>query len=365
MNILILGGTGAMGTMLVSLLAKESKNNFITITSRSERKSEYSNVTYIKGDAKDTDFLKKVLSDYYDVVIDFMKYGTAEFKERYQLLLSNTDQYVFISSARVYAQSDVPITENTPRLLDTVDDPEYLKTDEYALAKARCEDLLNNSGKKNYTIVRPSITYGNERLQLGVLEKEGWLYRALHGRSIVFSNDIGPKYTAMTTGEDVSRGIVSLLGKPEAYGETFQITSEKSYTWNEILSCYLKVLEKEKGLKPKVVYTEKAINLKINKYQVIYCRYFNRRFDDTKIKQFIDTDTFKDPMDGLEECLKAFLKKPRFKSINWKLEAWNDRAAGERTPLKEIPGRKQKVYYLLYRYKLDFVADAYNRLKGK
>ena len=351
-----------MGTMLVGLLEKQ-EDNVITITSRSDRSSDNPNVKYVKGNGKDLVFLKELLKRHYDAIVDFIACGTAEFEKKYQLLLSNTDQYVFISSARVYAQSDVPITENTPRLLDTVDDPEYLKTDEYALAKARCEDLLNNSGKKNYTIVRPSITYGNERLQLGVLEKEGWLYRALHGRSIVFSNDIGPKYTAMTTGEDVSRGIVSLLGKPEAYGETFHITSEKSYTWNEILSCYLKVIEEEKGLKPKVVYTEKAINLKINKYQVIYCRYFNRRFDDTKIKQFIDTDTFKDPMDGLEECLKAFLKNPRFKDINWKLEAWNDRAAGERTPLKEIPGRKKKVYYLLYRYGLDFVADVYQKLK--
>lgn len=364
MNILILGGTGAMGTMLVRLLAEQDKFDTIAITTRQECNSSNPHVTYITGNAKDTGFLRKVLAKHYDVIVDFMSYSTDEFKERYQLLLSNTEQYVFISSARVYAQSDAPITEETPRLLDSLkDDPEYLKTDEYALAKARCEDLLNKSGKTNYTIVRPSITYGTYRLQLGVLEKEGWLYRALHGRSIVFSNDIAPKYTAMTTGEDVARGIVSLLGNPGGYCETFHITSEKSYTWDEILQCYLKVLKEERGIRPNVVFTEKAINLKINKYQVIYCRYFNRRFDNSKMKAFIDVDSFTDPMDGLTQCLKEFLNKPKFLNINWTLEAWNDRAAGERTPLKEIPGIKHKILYLLCRYRMDIVVNLYQKIK--
>ena len=33
------------------------------------------------------------------------------------------------------------ITDNSPRLLDTRNAPEYLKTDEYALAKAREENI--------------------------------------------------------------------------------------------------------------------------------------------------------------------------------------------------------------------------------
>lgn len=47
------------------------------------------------------------------------------------------------------------------------------------MAKARQEDILYQSGFSNYTIVRPSVTYNTYRLQLGALEKENWLYRAL------------------------------------------------------------------------------------------------------------------------------------------------------------------------------------------
>ena len=64
--------------------------------------------------------------------------------------------------------------------LITYKDEEYLKTDEYALSKARQEDILHRSGKNNWTVIRPYITYSEIRLQLGVLEKELWLYRFVH-----------------------------------------------------------------------------------------------------------------------------------------------------------------------------------------
>lgn len=46
------------------------------------------------------------------------------------MFLEHIDQYVFISLVRVYAQSETLITENMPRLLDSLDDREYLATNE-------------------------------------------------------------------------------------------------------------------------------------------------------------------------------------------------------------------------------------------
>ncbi|MEO2263754.1 hypothetical protein [Dorea sp. YH-dor228] len=56
------------------------------------------------------------------------------------------------------------MTEESPRLLDVCRDADYLKTEEYALKKAKEEDFLKQKGK-NWTIVRPSITYNSERLR--------------------------------------------------------------------------------------------------------------------------------------------------------------------------------------------------------
>lgn len=348
MKILVLGGTGAMGRPLVQILARQ---HVVYVTSRRKHEST-ANVKYLLGNARSGSFLRTVLSlRHYDAIIDFMVW-TSDFETVLPLLLSATDQYIFISSARVYAQTEAPITEETPRLLDVSDDVAYLQTNEYALAKAREEDLLKASGMRNYTIVRPSITYNTRRMQLGVLELESWLYRALHGRSIVFSHDIADKLTTMTLGDDVARGIASLVGQKKALGEVFHITHPQSLSWHEVLSVYLDVLENHLGHKVSVVMTDKSTNLDFPAriYQVIYCRYFNRTFDNSKINAYCDTNQFTPPSQGLSDCLNIFLQHPKFNNIDWELEAVNDRAAGERTPMSEIPNVRSRIYYLAMYY---------------
>jgi nucleoside-diphosphate-sugar epimerase len=360
MNILILGGTGAMGVPLVNDLSKVATNN-IYVTSRKKHISEH-NIRYIQGNACDDNILMDILKlKEWDAIVDFLVHGE-KFEHILPFILDSTKQYVFISSARIYSESDSPITENTPRLLDVSKDVEYLKTNEYALAKARQENLLFNSGRNNFTIIRPSITYNNFRLQLGVLEKENWLYRALHGRTIVFSNDIADKITTNTLGDDVAKGIASIIGQKEALNQAFHITCNHSLKWRDVLEIYLVVLEKHFGKKIPVKYTEKSTNFKFKDriYQIIYCRYFNRSYDNSKINQFCDIQLFTDPHKGLTDCLSTFLWNPSFSYIDWRIEAVNDRVVNERTPLNEIPSLKDKIYYLLYRYDLSILILSLN-----
>ena len=181
-KILILGGTGAMGAHLVSIL--ENTENQVYVSTRKQRTNR-NNITYVQGNAHDDGF------------------------------------------------------------------------------------------------IRPYITYSEIRLQLGVNEKETWLYRALHGHTIVFSEDIAKNYTTLTYGYDVARGIASIIGKPEAYGEAFHITQSKPMKWSEILNLYTSVIEEKTGRRPKVLMRKESPNLAFSKWQVIYDRWYNRRFDST------------------------------------------------------------------------------------
>lgn len=348
-KILILGGTGAMGKHLVQQL--RGTNNQVVVTSRRSFVNK-DNIAYIQGNAHESTFLDYLLTQNFDVIIDFMAYGTEEFNLRYKKILENCKQYIFMSSSRVYADSEHALTENSPRLLDVCTDKEYLATDEYALAKARQENLLRNSGRKNYTIIRPYITYSENRLQLGVLEKESWLYRALKGRTIVFSNDIADKYTTLTYGMDVASAIVQLIGNEKAYGETFHITSNQSYPWEKVLNWYLEAIEEYSGIRPRVKMEEKSSNLKFvyAKYQVKYDRYYNRRFDDSKINEFIDTSSFTVAHTGLTQCISRFIENQSFRYIDWKREAYYDRLTGEHASIKEMTTLKQKIKYLIFRY---------------
>lgn len=349
MKVLILGGTGAMGVHLVQLLSNSGVE--VVVTSRKSQELD-GNVKFIQGNAHDIGFLQLVLCDHWDAIVDFMSYSTENFNKRVNMLLNATKQYVFLSSSRVYADSESPLVEASPRLKDCSEDEEFLSTDEYSLRKARQEDILRNSGRKNWTIIRPYITYSENRLQLGVLEKEEWLYRALHGRSIVFSSDIVLRNTTMTYGLDVSKGIQSVIGSFNSFGDTFHITTDDSNSWDHILGIYLDVLTKHLGYRPKVkmLDLDSFLKIKPTKYQIIFDRFFNRRFDNTSIGHYIDIDSFVKIDEGIVACLNEFLKYPKYDSIDWKYEALKDRKTAEHTSLTEIRGIKKKMRYLYFRY---------------
>lgn len=354
MKILLLGGTGAMGTHLVSILSA-CKENEIFVTSRSP-KDNHGNVKFIRGNAHDKTFIVTLLAQKWDVIVDFMVYTTPEFKDKVDKILDATRQYIFLSSSRVYADSPRPMTEDSPRLLDTTEDKEYLATDEYALTKARQENILFRDERKNWTVIRPYITYAENRLQLGVLELQDWLPRALQGRSIVFSKDIAGKKTTMTYGYNVAEGIASIIGRQNAYGKAFHITQSRSLLWSDILSIYLDAIEEDMGFRPKVKMIDECPNLKVEtaKYQVKYDRLFNRIFSSLSISEFCEVDKFVSPEIGLRKCIKEYIKanKANIKNIplNEYSNAQYDRIADERTPMSLLPDTKTRIKYLMSRY---------------
>ena len=125
MRVLILGGTGVMGRYLVDIFHQKEVD--VYVTSRKHNKS-YDNINYILCDAKNTNNISVILEQGWDAIVDFMVYASLEeFKEKKDMMLRSTKQYIFMSSARVYADSDVPITEKSSRLVDVSTDGEYIK----------------------------------------------------------------------------------------------------------------------------------------------------------------------------------------------------------------------------------------------
>lgn len=108
MKVLVLGGTGVIGTYLSNKL--NEKGSQIYITTRSPNRLSIDNIHYICGNAMDMSFVQTAVElQKWDVIVDFMTYNTKQFAERIDLLLSHTKQYVFLSSARVYGNLEHPI----------------------------------------------------------------------------------------------------------------------------------------------------------------------------------------------------------------------------------------------------------------
>jgi len=343
MKVLLLGGTGAMGVYLAPELINLGFDVFIT--SRSARKSDSNKLTYIQGNARDEDFITKMLEDRYDAIVDFMIYATNEFRQRHGLLLKNTKHYIFLSSGKVFAESNQPITEKSPRLLDVSDDSEYLATDEYVLAKARQENILRESQYNNWTIVRPTITYSKTRFQLGTLEANTIIFRSVRGYPVILPQEMLQKQTAMTWGGDVAKMIARLTLNQNAFGEDYNVCTHEHRTWDEIAQYYKEII----GLDVFPVNLDTYVKAIGRKYQILYSRMFNRIWDNSKILNTagLQKDNLMSIYDGLAKELsdrqKLFTIQP-----NYMINAKIDKITRSRIPLNKASAKEKLFYYCAY-----------------
>lgn len=342
-KVLLLGGTGAMGMYLCEILY--DKGYDVIVTSRQERKDD--RICYVKGNAHDYSFLEEILKTKYYAIVDFMLYSSAEFDFRIKKMLESCDLYVFLSSSRVFSPCSELIKEDSPLLINASLQNKYISNGCYSIYKANQERTLFEAGN-NWIIVRPYITYSKERLPLGIFEKEDWLYRAMAGRTIVFSKSVADKYTTLTHGRDVAMAIAGLISLNESVGQNYNVSTSESVKWLDVLDMYLDVFEKHFGFRPKYILTDDE-KLIPDTDQAYNDRYFNRKFDNTKISKAVSL-RWENSLEGLKDCFEHFLKSPQFKTISWKREGRKDRLTKEWTPLKEIPGMKNKVKYLICRF---------------
>lgn len=340
-KVLLLGGTGAMGVYLVPELLKQGHE--VYVTSRSERKSNDPNLHYILGDAHDSAFLDKHLSNHWDAIVDFMIYSTNEFKHRVQLLLNSTDHYLFLSTYRVFAESSIPITEDSPRLLDVCKDKDYLLTDEYALSKARQENILREASKKNWTIVRPSITYSKERFQLGTLEADAILFRSMQGLPVALASEILNKETTMTWGGDVAKMIARLIFNSKTYGEDFNVVTNEHHTWKRVAQVYADYA----NLKLVEIDLDSYLKMVSNPYQVRFDRMYNRIMDNSKVIEVtqINPEGLTKLKDGLGKEIIDFVDNPPEIFIDYRLQARMDRITGSKISLENASTIEQLKYY--------------------
>ncbi|MEE0946542.1 MAG: NAD-dependent epimerase/dehydratase family protein [Acutalibacteraceae bacterium] len=285
-KILVLGGTGAMGVYLVPKLIDMGYN--VDVYSLDDIKSNNPKLRYFVADTMNLNTVYGILNEKFTAIIDFMNYSSKAFEERYKIFLDATDQYIFLSTYRVYADREHPIRETSPLLYDVMKniDPDFYATDDYSLRKAYSEELLKNSGKTNWTIVRPAITYSKRRFQLVTLEANNFVPRTLCGKKVIVPKEALNKQATMSWGGDVAEMIARLIENDKAYGEIFTVSTSEHHTWREIAEYYRKLI----GLEIIEVETETYVDVlfdanwkQAGRYQIIYDRLFDREIDNSKI----------------------------------------------------------------------------------
>lgn len=228
MKLLFIGGTGNISAECASLLRQRGHEIAVVTRGHIPVPSEYQT---IQADRKDLAAMRAALAEVKpDVVFNFLGYDPADLQIDYQLFAGCVSQYIFISSATVYAKPHrkLPLTEDAP--LGNV-------WSEYAQKKLACEKRLLERWRQDrfpITIVRPSHTYSKRWVPNPVSSASYTFASRIEAGKPVFVPDNGESLWTMTAASDFAVGLAGLTGNAKALGEAFHITSDEALTWNQI-----------------------------------------------------------------------------------------------------------------------------------
>ncbi len=233
MKALFIGGTGTISMGIVKRLAEDPLWEVYLLNRGNRRDQVPENVHQITADINDeANVRSKTEGMKFDVVSDFIAFETAAVERDYRLFKGKTDQYIFISSASAYNKpaANYIITEGT-----TLANPHW----EYSRNKIACEEFLMEKYRSEgfpVTIVRPSHTYDERNVPLGVHGDKGFyqvIKRMQQGKPVIIMGD-GSSLWALTFNSDFAVGFTGLMGNRHAIGEAFQITGDEILTWDQI-----------------------------------------------------------------------------------------------------------------------------------
>lgn len=233
MKALFIGGTGTISSAVVKRLAEELDWE-VWLLNRGHRNDRLpAGVHQIIADIHDEATVARAIRGLsFDTVCEFIGYRVPDVERDHRLFRGKTRQYMFVSSASAYHKpaAGYIVNEGT-----TLANPHW----QYSRDKIACEEFLMRKYREEgfpVTIVRPSHTYDERHIPLGVHGRNGFwqvVRRIMDEKPVIIQGD-GTSLWTLTFNRDFAIGFTGLMGNPHAIGESFQITGDETLTWNQI-----------------------------------------------------------------------------------------------------------------------------------
>ena len=305
-KVLLIAGGGTLGTYVSKELLRLGCQ--VDVICPEEKVSDNERLRFLQNYATD-DFLSELFAqEHYDGIVNFLHYKTVDaYKKIHPLLIANTEHLIFLSSYRVYADEQHPITEDAPRLLDVVNDPVFLETEDYAIPKAKCEDFLNSECKgEPWTIVRPVISFSDRRLDLLLYSGHDILNHAKQGKEMLLPSFVRDYSAGIDWAGNSGKLIANLLFKDAAIGQAFTVYSGHGLTWGEVADAYSKLTDVKIRWCDEEEFAHENPKIKRNPWTWKYDRKFNRDIDPSKILKVtgLNSSDFASVSEGIEQELK-------------------------------------------------------------
>lgn len=323
MKVLMIGGTGTISMAITRLLCQSGWE--VYLLNRGSRRAEApAGIHWIQADMNEEAAVQQAIQGLqFDCVCQFIGFEPWQVERDIRLFSEKTKQYLYTSSASAYHKpgADYRITEGT-----TLANPYW----QYSRNKIACEEVLMKAYREQQfpvTIIRPSHTYDNRSVPLGVHGDKGSfqvLKRMLEGKPVIIHGD-GTSLWTMTHNTDFAKGYVGLMGNPHAIGETFQITNDETLTWNQIYSTIARCL----GVELKPYYVSSYFLAATGKYDMLGSLIGDKAnsvvFDNRKLKaavpDFRPTVRFEQ---GVAEAIANVMAHPELQQEDPAFDAWCD-----------------------------------------
>lgn len=248
MRVLVIGGTRFIGRHTVEELLR--RGDEVTIFHRGKTPSPFGNrVSELLGDRLDRASVERSLRGRrFDAVVDIAyawdsRTGAEEIGFVADTLGDSAEKYVYLSSASVYGNGPMPLTEASRR------DPSL---GPYSEDKSAAEDYLveaHRRGRFDVSVIRPPYVYG----PWNNIPREAWFWdRILAGRPVIVP-DGGKTLFQWAAAKDVAWALAECLANPAAKGEAFNIAEREPLTHAEFIDRLARVAGKtvEKAFVPR------------------------------------------------------------------------------------------------------------------
>ncbi|MBN1300185.1 MAG: NAD-dependent epimerase/dehydratase family protein [Melioribacteraceae bacterium] len=248
MNILLLGGTGFIGSYIAEELLKEKHE--VTVLSRGKSKNilrDNSAVRQISGDRNDRNLMNDLAGLHFDAVIDMTAFTKKDSQRAVEAFNGKTDRFIHTSTVSVYMVSNIiqcPITEDQ----DKGELMEFWQMNpfgmQYGIDKRSCEDVLWEAFRKYefpVTMVRPPYVCGPHD---PARRDFFWIERILDGGPLLVPGS-GDYASQNVFVRDLARSYVELLQHDFTTGHAYNVASEEINSLNDYLDKLCMLLGKE------------------------------------------------------------------------------------------------------------------------
>ena len=242
-NVLVIGGSRFMGRRLVWRLLAEG--HAVTTLNRGLHPDPFgSRVTRLQADRTSPEFREVLRQRSFEAVVDFLAFSGRDTAGAVTAISGRVGHYVMISSGQVYLVREAPPGgRRGPVAEDAYPGPTMVAPQEpsdrrewlYGVGKREAEDALQEAFAAHgfpYTALRLPMVDGegdpSRRL-------ESYLWRILDGGPLLLP-DGGEQPVRHVYSGDVARAISGLLGKPQTFGEAYNLCQEEMPSLRQLLS---------------------------------------------------------------------------------------------------------------------------------